>query len=96
MVQHLRPIVCRAVQLYSQLSGQAHPSDMAASNSKVLLVEGPLSREDMRFLECVAGAVRCPCELRYKDLPTAITQGKGLAAGAEGQPPAAAAGTECQ
>ena len=90
MVWHLRPIACRAVQLYSQLSARAHPGDMAGSNRTVLLVEGPLSQEDMRFLECVADAVHCPCELRYKAVPAAITQGERLAIGTEGQPPAGA------
>ena len=66
MVSHLHPIVCRAVQLYSQLLRLADQGDMPASNRKVLLVEGPLSPEAMRFLKCLADAVHCPCELRYK------------------------------
>jgi len=39
------PHACRAAQLYSQLSAQVHLGDMAASGNKVLLVEGPLSRD---------------------------------------------------
>ena len=78
--------VCRAVQLYSQLSARAHPGDPDSDNpKKVLLVEGPLSPEDMRFLECVARAVHCPCELRFLGLPAAVTQAEQLAAGAEGE-----------
>lgn len=76
--------MCRAAQLYNQLSARAHPGDMH-STKKVLLVEGPLTREDMRFLECVARAVHCPCELRYRDLPAAVAQGEQPAAGSEGQ-----------
>lgn len=82
-MSHLRPIVCRAVQLHSQLSARAHPGDMAGS--RVLLVEGPLSREDMRFLQCIADAVHCPCELQFLEVPSAITQDKPLADSAEGQ-----------
>lgn len=85
MAPHLRPSVCRAVQLYSQLSAQAHPGDMSSLGRAVVLVEGPLTREDMRFLECVARAVHCPCELRYKPLPSAVSQGEQLAAGTEGE-----------
>lgn len=70
--------------LYSQLSGRVHAGDMSGVNS-VLLVEGPLSREDMRFLKCVADAVSCPCELRYRQLPEAAMEGEQRAAGAEGQ-----------
>ena len=66
MVSHLHPIVCRAVELHSQLLRLADQGDMPASNRQVLLVEGPLSPEAMRFLKCLADAVHCPCELRYK------------------------------
>lgn len=68
----MRPMNCRAVQLYSQLCCQPHPfhghrnlGDIDCVR-KVLLAEGPLSPEDMRFLECLADAVYCPCVLRYK------------------------------
>jgi hypothetical protein len=66
MVSHLHPTVCRAVELGSQLSRQADQGDMSASDYTVLLEEGPLSPEAMRFLECLAYAVHCPCELLYK------------------------------
>lgn len=93
---YLRPVVCRAVQLYSKLSAPGRPCDTWTYERRVLLVEGPLSREDMRFLKCVADEVHCRCELRYKVPPPAITQGERLADGAEGQPPAAADGAEGQ
>jgi hypothetical protein len=76
LLSHLRPIVCRAVQLYSVLSQQAHPGELHPC--KVLLVEGPLSAEEMRFLECLADEVRCPCELRYKQVPTALAATEGV------------------
>ena len=55
---------CRASTLYQHLSGMIHPGDMQVLD-RVLLVEGPLNPEQMRFLKCVADAVECPCELRY-------------------------------
>ena len=58
----------RVTALYSQLSGPAHAGNRSGRKA-VLLVEGPLSREDMHFLKCVADAVSCPCELFYKQLP---------------------------
>ena len=82
MVSHLHPTVCRAVELGSQLSRQADQGDMLEGYRNVLLVEGPLRPEDMRFLACLADAVHCPYELRYKPVPAAITQGERLAAGA--------------
>lgn len=66
--------------MYSQLSGRVHPGDMSSVN-RVLLVEGPLSPEDMRFLACVADAVNCPYELWYRQPPTAAMQGERPAAG---------------
>ncbi|PRW60583.1 tail length tape measure [Chlorella sorokiniana] len=77
----------KAEALYSQLSGRVHQGDMSTV-SRVVLVEGPLSREDMRFLKCVADAVSCPCELRYKRLRNAVVEGDHAeqpVAGAEGQ-----------
>ena len=67
-------MVGRAEELASQLSRQAEQGDMPASSHKVLLVEGPLSPEAMRFLKCLADAVHCPCELRYNQVPAAATQ----------------------
>lgn len=52
-----------------------HAGDMPAGIDRVLLVEGPMSLEQMRFLECVADALHCPCELRYLQPPSASTQG---------------------
>ena len=65
-MSHLRPILCRAEDLASQLSRQADQSAMPTSNRWVLLLEGPLSPEAMRFLKCLADAVHCPCDLWYK------------------------------
>lgn len=79
---HLRSGVCRAVQLHRRLLTQEPPRGLD-SFSKVLLVEGRLGREDMRFLECLARVVHCPYELRYKELPAAVTQGEQLVAGTE-------------
>jgi hypothetical protein len=42
----------------------------------VLLVQGPLTREDMRLLECVAKAVQRKCELQYKKRSAFIRKGK--------------------
>jgi hypothetical protein len=64
-VSHLRRIVCRAEDLGSQLSRQADQGYMPTSSRKVLLVEGPLSAEAMRFLKCLADAIHCPCDLWY-------------------------------
>ncbi|PRW45218.1 DNA gyrase subunit A [Chlorella sorokiniana] len=56
----------KAVQLYSHLSSLMHRGALpAAVSNKVVLAEGPLSREQMRFLECVAAAVHCPVQLCY-------------------------------
>ena len=66
IVPHLCVIVCRAVELGSQLSQQAAQGDMVEGYRNVLLEEGPLSPGAMRFLKCLADAVHCPCELRYK------------------------------
>ena len=62
-VSRLRPLVCRVVQLHSELLQQVHSGDLPASGNKVLLMEGLLSPEDVRFLKCVADAVHCPYEL---------------------------------
>jgi hypothetical protein len=62
----LCPIVCRAEELDSQLSRLADQGYMPKSNHKVVLKEAPLSPEFMRFLKCLADAVHCPCEMRYK------------------------------
>jgi hypothetical protein len=51
-----------------------HTDGLKSGINKVLLVEGPLSPEQMRFLECIAHAVHCPCELRYRELPAATSQ----------------------
>ena len=59
-VSRLRPLVCRVVQMHSELLGQVHSGDMLASGTKVLLMEGLLSPEDVRFLKCVTDAVHCP------------------------------------
>ena len=73
MMSHLRPVVRRAEELASQLSRQAEQGDMVSSH-KVVLVEGPLSPEAMRFLKCLADAVHCLCELWYNQMPAAATQ----------------------
>ncbi|PSC73913.1 serine threonine kinase [Micractinium conductrix] len=52
----------RAVALYSHLSAQMHAGDIKAIGKKVLLVEGYLTQEQLRFLQCVADAVHCPYE----------------------------------
>ena len=54
------------MELGSQLSQQAARGDLLEGYRNVLLEEGPLSPEFMRFLKCLADAVHCPCELRYK------------------------------
>jgi hypothetical protein len=54
------------VELGSQLSQQAARGDLLEGYRNVLLEEGPLSPEAMRFLKCLAYAVHCPCELWYK------------------------------
>ncbi|KAI7839690.1 hypothetical protein COHA_006497 [Chlorella ohadii] len=64
----------KADRVYSQLSGLKRTGDVQASRTAVLLVEGPLSPEKMRFLKCLADAVHCPCELRYRQPPAAISQ----------------------
>lgn len=91
------PSACRVVQLYSHLSAQVHPGTLSCTG-KVLLVEGPLNREALNLLECLARALHCPYEVRYKQLPAAIelseqpaagTEGEQFAAGTEGAQPAA-------
>jgi hypothetical protein len=78
------PIVCRAVQLYSQLCSQPALQESVfgiSSYREMPLVEGPLSPEDMRFLKCLADAVHCPCVLRYKQVTA------GNRASSPGRPP---------
>lgn len=67
----LAPGACRAAQLYSHLSALEQSGNLPRDTifSRVPLVEGPLSREEMRFLECVANEVLCPVELWYQDQP---------------------------
>lgn len=48
--------------------------DMQASGTKVLLVEGPLNKEQIWFLECLAKKVHCPYEVQHRQPPTAISQ----------------------
>lgn len=60
--------------LYSHLSAQMHAGDIKAIGKKVLLVEGYLTQEQLRFLQCVADAVHCPYEVRYREPPSASTQ----------------------
>lgn len=82
-IESLRTLRLRRVRrvgaLYSALSGRVHAGEISSLNA-VLLVEGPLSPEDMRFLKCVADAVGCPCELRYRQVPAAALQDKQPAA----------------
>lgn len=66
----------KAVALYGHLSAQMHATDIKASGNKMLLVEGYLSQEEVRFLQCMAEAVHCPYEVRYQQLPSASTQGE--------------------
>lgn len=67
------------------MSALMHSGDMVASGRRVLLVEGPLSLEAMRFLSCVASEVHCPVELQYRVAPSVITEGQQRAAGAGGE-----------
>lgn len=66
---------CRAVELHSHLFALERSGNLprATFSSKVPLVEGPLSREEIFFLECVANEVLCPVELHYRKQSTAST-----------------------
>lgn len=57
--------------MYTHLSALEQSGNLptATTTSRVPLVEGPLSREEMWFLECVANEVLCPVELWYQDQP---------------------------
>lgn len=64
------------MELYNHLAALERSGNLprATFSSKVPLVEGPLSREQMLFLKCVANKVLCPVELHYRTQPTASTE----------------------
>ncbi len=54
------------MKLQSQLLALRKAGSIALGNRCVVLDEGQMTQEDMRFLECLAEEVHCPCEAWYK------------------------------
>ena len=69
-LSHLIRMACRIVELYRHLSAHAHPYQQ--SDTAVDIVEGPVNREQMVLLECLAQAAGLPCNMVYLERPSAV------------------------